>query len=118
MTNQPSGRPAAAGQRVFFVVSVARDSHGLLFLSIEEMAHFIEEIAHFIEKAAHEAKFVIYLQRLDRERSRRLWGFVAVPMASRSGLSGLFAPWGWQGIQPPASHPLKTTPRPPAAAPL
>lgn len=98
MTKPRRGRFAPASRRVFFVVSVARERHGLLFLSIEEMAYFIEEIAHFIEKTANGLKFVVLLSCLDRERGRRLWGFVAVPMASRSGLSGLFAPWGWQGI--------------------
>lgn len=88
------------------------------FLFIEEIARFSEEIAQLSEKHTNGPKFVVPLSRLDRERGRCLWGFVAVPMASRSGLSGLFAPWGWQGIQPPAPHPTQTTPRPPAAAPF
>lgn len=98
MTHPPRGRFAPA-QRHFlhrFVLSPRPSRAFSLF--IEEMANFIEEIDLFIEKQTHGPKFVILLSRLDRERARRLWGFVAVPMASRPGLSGLFAPWGWQGI--------------------
>lgn len=115
--DEPRSLRARLAPRFFCCVRSPCPSRAI-FLFIEEMAHFIEEMAHFIEKHNNGPKLVILLSRLDRERDRRLWGFVAVPMASRSGLSGLFAPWGWQGIQPPAPHPLKTIPRPPAAAPL
>jgi len=118
MTKPRRGRPATDKQRVFFVVSVARARHGLFSLVIEEIARFSEEIAQFIEKHTNGPKLVVPLCRLDRERSRRLWGFVAAPMASRSGLSGLFARGAGQVVihQP---HTLsKRHHDPPAAAPL
>lgn len=47
----------------------------------EEIQIFIEEIRNFSEKALTSQAKALPLSHLPRERARRFWGVVAIPMA-------------------------------------